>query len=338
MRQWDNYVRSHPDATPFHLHNWIKTIYESYGFEPFLYTVRDSLGSITSVLPLFRIKSIVTGSRLVSLPFTDYCGPLCNSREEEKTLLDWVIETFSHTVRHIEIRSGVMNTDYFKRDEFYKRHVLELTNDASEILGKCDKKTIQYSIRKAQKSGVLIREENSQQGMDEFYGLNKMTRKKHGIPHQSPRFFANLFKNMFSDNSAFLLLAFSESRVIAGGLFFRLNNTLYYKYNASDQEYLTEKKPNHLLAWHAIEKACQEHLTFLDFGRTSPCNEGLMRYKEMWGAKAHDLPYNYFPEVKGLSCGKTIGSSCMEKLTRIWQKLPDPIVDAVSFRILKHLA
>jgi lipid II:glycine glycyltransferase (peptidoglycan interpeptide bridge formation enzyme) len=338
MRQWDGFVKSHPDGTPFHLHNWIKTIYESYNFEPYLYAVKDNRGIITSILPLFLIKSIFTGNRIISLPFTDFCGPLCSNLEEEKELLKNVLATFGTHVRHLEIRSVLTGNDTFIYDEFYKHHVLSLEHGASELFNKFDKKTIQYSIRKAQKSDVEIREENNAQGMEAFFELNKMTRKKHGVPHQPRYFFENIFNNMFSDNGAFLLLARSNARVIAGGLFFKMNGTIHYKYNASDQEFLAEKRPNHLLTWHAIERACLEHYDFFDFGRTSRCNSGLMRYKEMWGAQAIDLPYYHYPKVKGLSCGKTIGSSSMEKLTRIWQRLPDSMVDFVSNRIYRHLA
>jgi len=338
MQQWDDYVRFHPNGTPFHLHNWLKTIYDSYHFETFLYAIKDNQGRLTSILPLFLIKSIITGSRIISLPFTDYCGPLCSSREEEKELLIAIKETFGERVKHIEIRSKLMDEGSFIRDEFFKGHVLKLGNDPSALFNNFDKKTIRYSIRKAQKADVEIIEENNMQGIEAFYSLNKMTRKKHGVPHQPKYFFENIFKNMFSDNCAFLLLARSNSKVIASGLFFRMNGTIHYKYNASDQEYLNEKRPNHLLTWHAIERGCLEHYDFFDFGRTDPSNSGLMRYKEMWGAQAVDLPYYHYPKVEGFSCGNTVGSSSVDKLTKIWQKLPDQLVDLVSSSIYKHLA
>lgn len=338
MRQWDDFVRSHPEGTPFHLHAWIKTLYESYGFEPCLYAVRNDSKAITSILPLFRIKSLITGSRLVSLPFTDYCGPLCGSGEEEAELLAWALKMGDGNVGHVEIRSRLMNSELFVCDQFYKRHVLKLLDDASALFREFDKKTIQYSIKKAQKSRVEIIQDGSWHGMEEFYRLNKMTRKKHGIPHQPIEFFANLHRNMFRDNGAFLLLAKSDSRVIAGGVFFRMNGSFYYKYNVSDQQYLTDKKPNHLLTWRAIEMGCQEHCEQFDFGRTAPSNTGLMRYKEMWGAVAVDLPYCFHPKVRGLNCGNTVGSTLLGRLGGVWRHLPDPVVDAVSLRILKHLA
>nr|NIP40970.1 peptidoglycan bridge formation glycyltransferase FemA/FemB family protein [Candidatus Aenigmarchaeota archaeon] len=64
-----------------------------------------------------------------------------------------------------------------------------------DIYRNFDRKTIKYSIRKAEKSGVEIIERNSNEGINEFYRLNKMTRKKHGMPAQPKKFFTNLYKN-----------------------------------------------------------------------------------------------------------------------------------------------
>ena len=198
MQRWDDYVRAHPDGTPFHLYNWIKTIYESYNFEPYLYAVKNNQEAITSILPLFVIKSIFTGRRIISLPFTDYCGPLCCNREEEKGLIAKVEGTLGKQVTHIEIRSELTDDCNFVRDLFFKRHVLRLENNASALFNKFDKKTIQYSIRKALKADVEIREDNTPEGMKAFYELNKMTRKKHGVPHQPWSFFENILNKIIA--------------------------------------------------------------------------------------------------------------------------------------------
>lgn len=337
MRQWDEYVKKHPHGTVFHLHSWIKTIHDSYGIEPHLYCIKDDQHNISSILPFFAIRSPFIGKRMVSMPFTDYCGPLSTNANDELELLRYAIDIFDGQVKYIEIRSQLANPDMYQSDNLFKLHVLELCPDQNEILENIDKKTIQYSIRKASKAGVEIREENSLWGIREFYRLNKMTRKKHGIPHQPLRYFENLFQNMFSNDNAFLLLAFSDSHIIAGGLFLKLNKTIYYKYNASDQAWLSEKRPNHLLTWHAIEKACREDYRYFDFGRTDAGNGGLIRYKEMWGAKPSDLPYYFYPKATGFNCEKGIRGLCLDNAKKIWQKLPDRLIDLISSRIFRHL-
>ena len=199
-----------------------------------------------------------------------------------------------------------------------------------------DKRTIQYSIRKAERVGIEIKEENNQYGIEEFYRLNMLTRKKHGVPSQPKKFFENLLDHMISKGHAFILLAIYDSKAIAGSMFFKANKIIHYKYNASDPDYLKKTSPNHSLTWHAIKQGCMEGYRFIDFGRTSPDNKGLMRYKEMWGAETIDLPYFYYPQIKGASSTEESGL-LYRMVTGVWRSLPDPIIEKIGPMIYKHM-
>jgi serine/alanine adding enzyme len=334
MSQWDDFVNSHPKGSPFHLSGWIKTIHETYSFEPLLYVCKNEGGNISGVLPFFFIRSVFTGTRIVSLPFSDYCGPLCTDEEEENDLLERIIKERKNGIRYVEIRGILSNNCGFIEHNYYKRHILQLFPDPPKVLKKIDKRTIQYSIRKAQRSGVEVREENNQQGMEEFQRLNKLTRMKHGVPSQPSKFFKSLLENMVLGGNASILVALYDSKVIAAGFFLKCKETFYYKYNASDPDYLSKVTPNHMLTWHAIEMACLQGYHFFDFGRTSPDNEGLMRYKEMWGAQPMDLQYYYFPEIRGAASTEEKGLP-YRILTKIWRSLPEVIVEVIGPKIYK---
>ena len=335
--RWDDFVESHPKGSPFHLSGWIRTIYETYAFEPLLYICKDGGGKISGVLPFFLIKSFITGTRIVSLPFSDYGGPLFSNGEEGKDLLERIREERNNRIRYFEIRGFLSNNCGFVEHNYYKRHVLQLFPDPEKVLKKVDKRTIQYSVRKAQRQLVEVREENNQQGMEELYRLNKLTRMKHGIPSQPLKFFRALLENIVLKGNASILLALYDRKVIAAGFFLKFKETFYYKYNASDPNYLSKVTANHLLTWRAIEKACQEGYLFFDFGRTSPDNSGLMRYKEMWGANPSELPYFYYPGIKGTSSIEE-RNIIYRMLTAIWRRLPDRLIETIGPAILKHSA
>jgi serine/alanine adding enzyme len=337
MNQWDDFVKSHPKGSPFHLTGWAKTICETYAFEPLLYVCKDGDGRISGVFPLFLIKSLFTGTRIVSLPFSDYGGPLFTNEEKKNDFLERIIEERKNRIRYFEIRGVLSSNCGFVEHSYYKRHVLQLFPDPPKVLKKVDKRTIQYSIRKAQRSGVEVREENNQQGMEEFQRLNKLTRMKHGVPSQPSKFFKSLLENMVQRGDATILVALYGSKVVAAGLFLKCNETFYYKYNASDPGYLSKVTPNHLLTWRAIEMACLQGYHFFDFGRTSPDNEGLMRYKEMWGAQPMDLGYYYFPKVRGAASTEEKGLP-YRMLTKVWRSLPEAIIDVIGPKIYKHTA
>ncbi len=312
-------------------------IQETYAFKPLMYAYKDGSGNISGVFPCFLIKSLVTGSRIVSLPFSDHCGPLFKDKRQEKEVLSEVVKKHGLQVKYIEIRSPVAHDSGLICHNYYKHHILNLDSNASEVSKKLNKKTIQYSIRKARRAGVEIREENTLRGIGEFYRLHMLTRKKHSVPCPPEKLFQKIFDHMVSSGRAFILLAIYDSKTVAASLFFRFKKTVYYKYNASDPEYLSKTTPNHLLTWQAIEQACHEGYRFFDFGRTSPDNVGLMRYKEMWDAKPVDLPYYYYPQIKGVSSIEESGL-LYRILTGIWRSLPDPIMQKIGPMIYRHTA
>jgi hypothetical protein len=97
------------------------------------------------------------------------------------------------------------------------------------------------------------------------------------------------------------------------------------------------KDPNHLLTWVCIQRACKAGYRYFDFGRTSPDNTGLMRYKEMCGAQPIDLPYYYYPQVMGATSKEGNGLS-YKVMTSVWRSLPDSVVEFIEPKIYKHMA
>jgi CelD/BcsL family acetyltransferase involved in cellulose biosynthesis len=332
---WDAYVESHPQGTPYHLSGWLKAIEETYAFKPFFFTWRNQ-GSISGIFPFFRVKSLFSGTRLISLPFSDYGGALLSDDRELKAGFQKTLRGLKDSVKLMEVRGDVADGAGFTAFNYYKSHVLALGCTSEELKKKIDKRTIQYSIRKAEKAGVEVREKNDQEGMDQFYHLNVLTRKKHGVPCQPKKSFDNLLKHVIQRGRGFLLLAYYQEKPVGAGLFLTQGKSIHYKYNASDPDALGKITPNHLLTWHAMKKGCEEGFQSFNFGRTSPENTGLMRYKSMWGSRELDCPYFYFPKVQG-------ASSIMEKngsyqvLTSIWSRLPTFLAEAISLWAYKYL-
>ena len=103
---------------------------------------------------------------------------------------------------------------------------------------------------------------------------------------------------MISQNMGFTILAEFEGKAVAGVVFFTHKDTIYYKFNASDEKYL-QKRPNHLVTWEAIKFACVNNYRFFDFGRCAPQGTGLRTYKSRWGTREVNLPYYYYPRIRG---------------------------------------
>lgn len=336
-KRWDQFVERHSASTPFHLASWIRTIEDTYSFKPYLCVYKENGGDISGIFPYFSVKGLWGKPRLVSIPFSDYGGPLfVDGNDEEKVIRD-LVENHSEKIGAIEIRKNIENDCHLVCHNYFRRHLLSLSDDPDDVYRKINKRTIKYSIRKATKANVQIKENSSQDGLQAFIRLNYLTRKKHGVPVQPDSFFKNLFDNMVQNGQAHILQAEYDSKIIASSFFITFKDTVYYKYSASDPAFIRSKNPNHLLTWCAIKKACLEGYRYFDFGRTSPDNVGLMRYKEMWGTEHYDCCYFYYPEINGAtSMGEN--SRLYKTITSIWTRLPDPVTKILGPMICRYTA
>jgi hypothetical protein len=334
--RWDAYVSSHPLSTPFHHSRWLGIIEATYRFTPLYYARSSNIDGFKWIFPLFYINNLPNGRRLVSLPFSDYGGPLA---QEDVPLSEVFREIIlaCPPARFIESRNRYGFVEGWNQQYLYKRHIIDLSRGLNRIYDDLDKRTTCYSIRKAQRTGVVVNEENTPEGLKAFIRLNLMTRYKHGVPVQPRRFFEVMYRRIIADGHGFILVARVDRKPIAAGLFLKWNQTLYYKYSASDPKQLRLYSPNHLITWTAMEKGVHEGFTAFDFGRTSMDNEGLMRFKESWGATCYNLPYAYFPQACKASSQQE-GTAKYRALTELWHKIPSGLVPFLSNLIYQRLA
>jgi len=337
-RRWDEFVQNHPNGTIFHTSTWARVIQKPYGYIPYYFILEDDDKKITAGLPSFLIKSQVTGNRLVSLPFTDECFFLYNSWQEVEEIISTVIKMVKEKrLDYAEIRTGpadFLNRFNFECHNYYRIFGLELNSG----LDKLWKGFIQHhrrQIKKAEVSGIDVKESQSKEDILSFYQLNLLTRRKHGVIPQPYRFFQNIWQELITNGFASLLIARYKEKPIAGSLFLLYKDTIYFKFNASDSKYL-KYRPNHLILWYTIQLAVQRGLKYLDLGRASPDNLGLMFFKRGWGAEEFDLPYYYWPKIKGMVATKE--SSLKYRLaSSIFKRMPTPILKTMGNLFYKHL-
>jgi hypothetical protein len=87
--RWDAMVNRHPKSSVFHSGNWLRALRNVYGYEFVVLTTDSPAAPLTNGLVLCRVRSWLTGSRLVSLPFSDHCEPLVGNSEEFDRLLNY---------------------------------------------------------------------------------------------------------------------------------------------------------------------------------------------------------------------------------------------------------
>ena len=107
----------------------------------------------------------------------------------------------------------------------------------------------------------------------EFYDLNCITRRSHGLP-RSPRTSSIMCTDyVLSEGLGIVVLATYRGGRIAGSVFFNFGDKVIYKYGASRREY-QDLRANNLVLWNAIKHYSEKGCTEMCFGRTEMENEG----------------------------------------------------------------
>lgn len=332
--EWRRYVERHPEGLYYHLPQWKETLEQSFRRRPFYLFARNTEGRLAGLLPLFQVKSPLTGNRLISLPFSHICGPIADSETVEAQLVGRARELRDELgCRYLEIRGMRRLPVDMKVNEYFSTYILELSGEPSAVWKKLNKKGVRWAIGKAERDGVTVRVENTIEGMRVFSGLNQRTKRNLGVPAHPFAFLENMTDKLAGHVT--LYLAEVSGRAIAGIVTISFRDYVCYAYGASDERYL-RYHANDLLIWRAIEDSCRNGYRRFDFGKTSPDNEGLARFKKHWGTEQLGLFYHYYPISPTLISSDRSGRK-YQLLTSFWKKFPLPLAKAMGSLVFRHL-
>lgn len=290
--RWPGFLERQPGASVFHSPEWLRALHATYGYLPLAYTTSPPHSALENGWVFCEVRSWLTGRRLVSLPFSDHCDPLADDPAR--------LEDIAHALKEERGRQG---WDYVEfrpqslwrgnmpgfdlREKFYL-HKLDLRPTLDQILRKSSKNSIQRKIRRAERDTLAYEEGGTETLIDRFYTLLCHTRQRHGLPPQPRNWFSILFS--FFRDRATIRLASKDGTPVGATLMLRFKNILVFKYACGEPEYFKHGTMQ-LLLWRAIQDAKARGLEELDFGRSDFGNDGLMLYKERWGAVRCETGY-----------------------------------------------
>jgi CelD/BcsL family acetyltransferase involved in cellulose biosynthesis len=313
---------------------WADVFKSAYRYKPY-YWMRTLNREMRFLLPMMEVNSFLTGRRAISLPFTDYCEPICENETQFHSVLN-EIHAFAEKRRWqtIEFRGGDAFLAKYPAAQSYFTHQLSLSPEPKEVLA-LFQDTTRRNIRKAEREGVLVEHTTSREALAAFYRLNCMTRKKHGLPPQPLSFFRTLYDRIILTGKGKIYLARVDTQVIAGAIFFEFGDQMIYKYGASDDRFQS-LRANNLIMWKAIEYGCLQGYKQFDFGKTEPGNDGLRRYKLSWGAQEKVIHYHKYHLAKQ----RFITERARERhwTTRIFAGMPTILLRVLGKVLYAHAA
>ncbi len=295
--EWDREILNYSNYSFFHTSAWARVLVRTYGHRPSYYRLSKS-GKTTALLPLMEVRSFVTGNRGVCLPFSDYCGPLISEDSDSTLITEKYLEIArAKNWKYIEIREGENVPAGTPISSKFFAHRLDLQEDLEVVFASFNG-SIRRAIGKAERSGMNVEVLRTREAILSYYRLHMRTRRQFGIPPQSLAFFLNIYEEIIKPGLGIVVLAGMNSTHFAGGIFFQVGNRAVYKFGASDHRF-QEFRGNNLVMWKAIVFLACSGAKTLHFGRTSPENEGLKRFKLGWNTTEETIKYHKFDILEG---------------------------------------
>src|SRR5579872_6917380 len=154
--RWAEFLDAHPQASIFHTPGWLRCLQQTYGYSPFVLTTTAPGSPLTNGVVFCRVKSWLTGERMVSVPFADHCQPLFEQSDDFLSVLEYATQVLGNRGRkRVEIRPlddrefGLAQYPGFREAESFRLHLLDLAANEDELLKACDKDSVQRRLRRA---------------------------------------------------------------------------------------------------------------------------------------------------------------------------------------------
>ncbi|HJZ12319.1 MAG TPA: peptidoglycan bridge formation glycyltransferase FemA/FemB family protein, partial [Acidobacteriota bacterium] len=185
-----------------------------------------------------------------------------------------------------------------------------------------------YNIGLAQRRGVRVSEDNSQQAFETYLRLTFETAKRQGFYAHDEAYHRQMWEELQPSGIAHLLTATWNENILVAWILFVFNGVLYYPYGASSNEHRNLMASN-LMMWEAMRfgkrMTCQP---FDLWGALGPQPDpkdpwfGFHRFKEGYGGNLIEFVGTYdlvlFPQLYSLVC---FADDLRWKLLRFWARL-----------------
>ncbi len=176
--------------------------------------------------------------------------------------------------------------------------VIDLQKPEEELMAMLKAKT-RYNVRLAQKHGVEIVEDNSEQAFEEYIQLLKETTKRQQFFAHTEKYHRQMWDHMYKAGTARLLKASYQNKTLVVWILFVYKNRLYYPYGASSREH-REVMASNLLMWEAIRYGKLKQLKTFDlWGALGPNPDpkdpwyGFHSFKEGYGGELAEFVGSY---------------------------------------------
>jgi len=322
--EWDQFVRTSPAGTIFHLLGWTRVVEQNLGRRQFLLTARRG-GEITGVFPISWVRSRIFGNSLVSSPLAVYGGICADDAESHGALLgagSRLAEELGAQYLEMRDKAEMFQTGLPGRN-LYVTFTQDLTPGPEALLKALPRDT-RYAVRKGQKAGLQWCEDVSDA---EFYEIYAQSVHRLGTPVFSRDLFTSIRREF--GRGARLFGVRKEGKAIASVLCLYFRDQVLPYYGGALAEYYKDS-PNNFMYWSLMAQSCAEGYRQFDFGR-SKRGTGSFDFKSAWSMQASELQYRYHlvkaksvPEMSPVDKKFQLPVAAWKRMPFSWTKIVGP--------------
>ncbi len=286
-KEWDEFAGRYTDLIFYHS-LWSQVLKKGLGGVPLYFCLKEG-GEIVAGLPGVVLPFGMLRIFYSSIPY----GGLIGEKTSFLPSMDLLDREFKRRgidqVRIVGSPFAEPNRPHLFRQIVSRCSILDLKGLDQDRIWREYKKNIRRDVRKAQKSGVVLRDAASHQDLKTFFHLYTASMGRNKAVAKYPfRWLEAVYEIIVMKGLGSISLAVLNDTAVAGAVFVYSPSVTHYLHNGSRDEFL-KCCPNELLIHSAIEKAIQSGHSFFDF-MGSDINDGaLLRFKEKWGSQSLDI-------------------------------------------------
>ncbi len=316
---WDQFVRSSPDGTVFHLTAWKRVVERVFGHTPHYLLASDG-SEIRGVLPLFEVWGILSGHVLISVPYGVYGGLCCSESEARNALLEAARQLgIRQRVRHVELRHLHHPEPDLPTKSLYVVFAKTIDSDPDTNFDAIPRKQ-RRMVRQGIKHGLDAR--RGWDALSGFYEIFLDSRRRLGSPPFPLRLFETI-RDEFEKESG-LLTIWNQGRMVAGVVSFFYQDRVMPYYGAALEEAFS-LAVNDFMYWELMRESCLVGHKIFDFGRSRE-GTGPYDFKRHWGFEPQPLPYQYIIKNGGQIPNINPSNPRLQPFINMWKRLPLPVI------------
>jgi FemAB-related protein (PEP-CTERM system-associated) len=328
--EWDAFVRTTPEGSPFHLLAWKRAVESTFGHRPY-YLIAVRGGGLEGVLPLFEVRGLLGGRGLISVPYGVYGGICATTALARSALVEAARDLARRTgARYVELRHRAGQQVDLPSKRLYVTFSRPIFQSEEENLSAIPRKQRRMT-RQGGKHGLQA--ELGISHLDAFWNVYAHSVHSLGSPVFPRRLFHAIAREFGKDCE--LLTVWRNRQLLAGVLSLVYEDQVLPYYGGARRD-AAKYSVNDFMYWELMCHAAKAGRRTFDFGRSRE-GTGAYQFKRHWGFEPTALPYQYILLDNGQLPNVSPSNPKVRLAVEVWKRLPLPLTKLVGPRLTRYL-